>query len=412
MNQLLSAFDFKQYPLAATPRGNLQFDFDVPLALGYLTLLCLGWVMVTTASLDFANHTTGSPYYYTLRQGIFALMGLGVAVAVLAIRSDFWQRHYYAVALVVLALLILVLIPGIGRVVNGSRRWIALPGFTVQVSEFAKWGCIIFFSASLVKRGAEIRKSFKAFCLPVAVIGVVALLLLAEPDFGAAVVVATTSMALIFIAGVPMRFFTPLVAAVLVLGAYAATFEEYRVKRLTSFLDPWAEENVYGSGYQLTQSLIAFGRGEWNGLGLGNSVQKLFFLPEAHTDFVFSIWAEETGFIGCMFVICLFAFVVSRCVNIGRNAAQRGALFQAYYCVGVAVVMGVQALINMGVTSGMLPTKGLTLPFISYGGSSLLICSAMLAVVLRVSYENRVATALAATQRQQAMEELERTHHG
>lgn len=412
MNQLAAVFDFKQYPLSATPRGNLQFDFDLPLALGYLTLLCLGWVMVTTASLDFANHTTGSAYYYTLRQGIFALLGLGVAFAVLAVRSDFWQRHYFAVALVVLALLLLVLIPGIGRVVNGSRRWIALPGFTVQVSEFAKWGCIIFFSASLVKRGAEVRKSFKAFCFPVGVIGLVAGLLLLEPDFGAAVVVATTSMALIFIAGVPMRFFAPLVAAALALGAYAATYEKYRVRRLTAFLDPWSEENVYSSGYQLTQSLIAFGRGEWSGLGLGNSVQKLFFLPEAHTDFVFSIWAEETGFIGCLFVILLFAFVVLRCVNIGRAAAQRGALFQAYYCVGVAVVMALQSLINMGVTSGMLPTKGLTLPFISYGGSSLLVCSAMLAVVLRVSYENRVAMALAATQRQQAIEELERTRHG
>lgn len=410
MNRFNTPFDFRQYPIAATPRGNLQFDFDLPLALGVLALMCLGWVSVTTASLDFAYHTTGSAFYFTVRHAVYVLMALAVASAVLALRSDFWQRHYFTIGFLVLVFLVLVLVPGIGRSVNGARRWLNLPGFTVQVSELAKWGCIIFFSASFVKTGNAIRNRFLAFMLPIVAITVVAGLLLLEPDFGAAVVVMATCMALMFVAGVKMKFFVPLAVGALVSGGFVATFEEYRVKRLMAFRNPWDEDVVYGSGYQLTQSLIAIGRGEWTGVGLGHSVQKLFYLPEAHTDFVFSIWAEETGFLGCLFVIALFAFVVWRCVAVGRDAAQRGALFQAYYCVGVAVVMAIQAFINIGVTSGMLPTKGLTLPFISYGGSSLIICAAMMAVVLRISYENRVALALAATQRQALAQTAEQAH--
>jgi cell division protein FtsW len=283
--------------------------------------------------------------------------------------------------------MLLVLVPGIGRRVNGSQRWIAVAGFTFQVSEFMKIALLFYLSDYFVRYEKELMGSFQSFIKPLAILGVIVLLLLLEPDFGTAVVMIMASLGVVFVAGIPLLRFLLMLMGVLVLGALAVWFEPYRLKRLTTFTDPWAADVKFDSGYQLTQSLIAFGRGEWLGVGLGNSVQKLFYLPEAHTDFVFSIWAEEFGLVGVILVMVLFAVLLYRMIAISMLAYKQRSKFIAYVALGFAMVIGGQALINMGVASGLLPTKGLTLPFLSYGGSSLMMTCWMVGVLLRAYWE-------------------------
>ncbi|HAN29560.1 MAG TPA: putative lipid II flippase FtsW, partial [Haliea salexigens] len=281
--------------------------------------------------------------------------------------------------------------------VKGAQRWLPLGPFTFQPSEFAKLTVVIYMAGYLVRQAREVREQWSGFFKPMGVLALVALLLLAEPDFGATVIVVATSFGMLFLAGMKITHFlsivllSPVVVGALVFAA------PYRMQRLTSFTDPWADP--YGSGFQLIQSLIAFGRGEWLGVGLGNSVQKLFYLPEAHTDFVFSIWAEETGFVGALAVILLFTALIARILWIARQAEAAGQLFGAYVCYGVALVFSGQAFVNMGMSAGLLPTKGLTLPFVSYGGTSLIICCCMLALVLRVGNELPAAAPRAAGKR-------------
>jgi cell division protein FtsW len=280
-----------------------------------------------------------------------------------------------------------VLVPGIGRRVNGSQRWISLGFFTLQVSEFAKVFLVFYLADYFVRCEKQLSGSFKPFIKPMAVLGAVAVLLLLEPDFGTTVVILMASLAVMFVAGIPLLRFLMMMFGTLALGALAVWLEPYRLKRLTTFADPWADDVKFQSGYQLTQSLIAFGRGEWSGLGLGNSVQKLFYLPEAHTDFVFSIWAEEFGLVGVLVVMALFALLLYRALAISLFAYRHHERFVSYMAVGFAVIIGGQAFINMGVASGLLPTKGLTLPFLSYGGSSLLVCCWMVGLLLRAHWE-------------------------
>jgi cell division protein FtsW len=284
-------------------------------------------------------------------------------------------------------LLMIVLVPGIGKEVNGATRWVALGPFSLQGSEFVKLFMMIYMAGYLVRRKEEIETSLFGFVKPLVLLMLIVFLLLGQPDFGAAIVIITAAIGMIFLAGVPYRFFLPLVALCVSSVAIIATLQPYRLARLTAFADPW--EYKFDSGYQLTQALIAFGRGEWIGLGLGNSIQKLFFLPEAHTDFLFSIVAEELGIIGAGLVIFLFAGLVLRGLAIGNTARRQELKFHAYLAYGLSLILGIQASINLGVNIGLLPTKGLTLPFMSYGGNSLIVSCMMVAVILRIDYETR-----------------------
>ncbi len=357
-------------------------NLDPLLSLTGLALLLVGLVAISSASIEYADWHFQNPWFHAIRHVIYIALALMAATVTYLIPQDWWSRSGAALLLAALSLLILVLLPGIGKDVNGSQRWLPLGPFTLQPSEFAKLAMVVYLAGYLVRQAEAVRSSWQGFLRPMAVLGFVALLLMAEPDFGATVIVAGTALGMLFLAGARLLHFVT-VLALSVGGLVALVLSApYRVQRLTAYTDPWADP--FGSGFQLIQSLIAFGRGEWLGVGLGNSVQKLFYLPEAHTDFVFSIWAEETGFVGASLVIGLFAALIGRILWVGRQANLAGQAFGAYLCFGVALVFSGQAFVNMGVSSGLLPTKGLTLPFISYGGTSLIVCCCMLAMVLRV----------------------------
>jgi cell division protein FtsW len=352
-----------------------------------LVLLLTGIVMVTSASLHVAESTTGNAFFFSEHQAAYLLLGLVVAAGVYFLVSLEWLRQLRFVALAVaFGTLVAVLIPGIGLVVNGSRRWINLGLFTVQASEIVKLCFVIYLAGYIETRKQELRHDWKVFSGPIAVLGLLAVLLLLEPDFGAVVVLGICTLGMLMMAGVPIRYFIMLASGVLLAGALVAVAEPYRVARLMSFLDPWSDQ--YGSGYQLTQSLIAFGRGHWFGAGLGNGVQKLFYLPEAHTDFVFAVLAEELGLVGVAAVLGVFVCLGYSLFRLGWQLQQHGSSHSAQLVYGIAMIICSQAFINMGVTMGILPTKGLTLPFVSYGGSSLIISLVMLALALRAAAEH------------------------
>ncbi len=359
--------------------------FDGVLLLLWLALMSIGLVMIASSSIAFATEQYGDPWFFTNRHLVYIVLGLGLACAVALVPVRLWQQYSGWLLVAVIGFLILVLVPGIGKEVNGARRWIDLGLISVQVSEVAKFSAVLFFASYFARRHQELYTGWRGFAKPVLVIGFLTLLLLLEPDFGSAVVLSATAFAMMFIAGVKLRHFLLLAVAAVAALALVAVTSPYRMQRLITFLDPWADQ--FNTGYQLTQSLIAFGRGEWFGLGLGNSLQKLFFLPEAHTDFIFSILAEEFGLVGVVCVLGLFAALIYRIFTIARANLSVGKLFAAFATFGVAILMTFQVFINIGVASGLLPTKGLTLPFISYGGSSLLIGCALMAFVLRVDWE-------------------------
>ena len=352
-----------------------------------LALMLVGLVAISSASIEYADLNYSSTTFHTVRHLIYLAVALIGAVAVYRVPLKFWQETGWVWLFIALALLILVLIPGIGREVNGSQRWLPLGPFTLQPSEFAKLAMVVYLAGYMVRREHEVRHEWQGFLKPMAVLFAATLLLMVEPDFGATVIVVGSAFGMLFLAGVKLGHFLVVLAGALGALMVLVVSEPYRVKRLTAYTDPWADP--YNTGFQLTQSLIAFGRGEWFGVGLGNSVQKLFYLPEAHTDFVFSIWAEETGFAGALVVIALYVALIGRILWVGRSAQLAEKPFGAYLCYGVALVFSGQAFINMGVSSGLLPTKGLTLPFVSYGGTALIVCCAMLALVLRVDREMR-----------------------
>ncbi len=358
---------------------------DKPLLLSVLALISLGLVMVFSASVGFADYGYKDGFYFLKRHAAYLCISLCVALPLLWVPLHLWYRHAGLALLGSIVLLVAVLLPGIGHEVNGSSRWLRAGPLTVQVSELAKVAVVIFIAAYLQRRHLMLREQWQDFAKPLAIMGLVAVLLLLEPDFGSTMVIGATVMAMLFLAGVRLGQFLALVvlgiAGVLVL----IVTSPYRFERMTGFLDPWADQ--YQSGYQLTQSLIAFGRGEWWGVGLGNSVQKLFYLPEAHTDFIFAIFAEEFGLGGVLVMLALFITLIARILMIGRAAADRQQWFVAYAVFGFAIMLAGQIFINLGVTSGLLPTKGLTLPFVSYGGSSLLISSVIVALVLRAGME-------------------------
>lgn len=360
---------------------------DVPLVALSIALILIGLVAISSASIEYAQINYNSTWFHTFRHLIYMVVAAVCAVVVYRIPLKFWEDTGWVWLFVALGLLILVLIPGVGREVNGSQRWLPVGPFTLQPSEFAKMAMIIYLAGYMVRREHEVRNEWQGFLKPMAVLFAATLLLMVEPDFGATVIVAGSAFGMLFLAGVKLGHFLLVLAGALGALLVLVVSEPYRVKRLTAYTDPWADP--YDTGFQLTQSLIAFGRGEWFGVGLGNSVQKLFYLPEAHTDFVFSIWAEETGFLGALLVILLYAALIGRILWVGRAAQLAAYAFGAYVCYGVALVFSGQAFVNMGVSSGLLPTKGLTLPFVSYGGTSLIVCCAMLALVLRIDQQVR-----------------------
>jgi len=362
-------------------------DLDFPLLAGCLGLLGLGLVMIASASSEVAAAQTGSPLYHMIRHLIYMVIGLGAAGVVLMVPMSIWQRYGWIMLLAAFALLVLVLVPGIGREVNGARRWIGFGAFNVQPSEIAKVFVVVYLAGYLVRRQEEVRESWAGFFKPFVVLLPMAGLLLLEPDFGATVVMMGSAMAMLFLGGVGMLRFGLMVALAVGAVFVLVQTQEYRLQRLITFTDPWADQ--YGSGYQLTQALIAFGRGEWFGVGLGNSIQKQFYLPEAHTDFVFSVLAEELGFVGALATLALFVFVSVRALYVGLWAERAKQFFSAYVAYGLAFLWIGQFLINIGVNTGLLPTKGLTLPFLSYGGSSLVICCVSLALLLRIEWERR-----------------------
>lgn len=362
-------------------------DVDFPMLAGCLALLGLGLVMIASASSEVAAAQSGNTLAMMIRHLVYLVLGLGACVVTMLIPVATWQRLGWLMLAGAFGLLILVLVPGIGREVNGSMRWIGFGMFNVQPSEIAKVFVVIFLAGYLIRRQQEVRESWMGFFKPFIVLLPMAGLLLMEPDFGATVVMMGAAAAMLFLGGVGLFRFTLMVAL-----AFGAVFvlvqaQPYRMARLITFTDPWSDQ--FGSGYQLTQALIAFGRGEWLGVGLGNSVQKQFYLPEAHTDFVFSVLAEELGVVGSLVTVGLFVFVSLRAMYIGMWAERAKQFFAAYTAYGLAFLWIGQFLINIGVNVGLLPTKGLTLPFLSYGGSSLIICCASLGLLLRIEWESR-----------------------
>ena len=365
-------------------------EYDRSLAWAALLLVVTGLLMVYSASTSTAEascYTGQNPAYYLLRHAALLAVSLAAAIGVFLLPVRFWQQAAPWLFLGCLALLVCVLIPGIGREVNGARRWINFYAVSVQPSEAAKLAAVLYAADYTVRKHA-VMKNFRRGLLPMlGVMLIVAWLLLREPDFGALVVIALTAFGILFLGGMNGRHFAALVGMLAIGFAGLVLSSPYRMQRIFGFMDPWADP--LGKGYQLSHALIAFGRGEWLGVGLGGSIEKLHYLPEAHTDFLLAVIGEELGLAGVAAVIALFVWIVLRAFVIGRQAAMRERHFHALVAQGIGIWIGFQALINMGVNMGLLPTKGLTLPLMSFGGSGLVVNCVAIAILLRIDWENR-----------------------
>lgn len=363
------------------------FSYDYPLLLTIVAIIFSGLLLLASASLAISEQHFHTPFHFFYHQVIYLIIGTAVAIFIMRIPLNFWEQIGGYLLIISMLLLIIVLIPGIGREVNGSIRWIGVGPIAIQVSEFTKFAVIIYIAGYLFRRQTEVQKSALGFIKPFVLIAIIATLLLLEPDFGAIVVITLAVLGMLFLAGARLwQFIILLIVAGAALGMLAIS-SPYRLARLTAFLNPWA--HPFASGYQLTQSLIAFGRGGIFGVGLGSSIQKLFYLPEAHTDFLFAVLAEELGIIGQLAILGLFAFLVGRTMYLGRRAHQASETFAGYLAYGWGLLLGLQVIINVGVNVGILPTKGLTLPFMSYGGSSMLANCAIAALLLRIGHETK-----------------------
>jgi len=370
--------------------GRRDSSLDQVLLWSAILLLSIGLVMVYSASIAMADaerFTGFRPSYFLVRHGIYLAVGVAVGLAFFRVPLWLWQKASPWLFLAGVATLAAVLIPGLGREVNGSRRWIPLGVATFQPSEVMKLFVVLYAADYTVRKAAFMHDFRKGFLPMFGVMTIIAFLLLREPDFGALVVVTTIAMTILFLGGLNWRLFASL--AVLLALAFVGLIlsSPYRLQRILGFMDPWSD--AYCKGYQLSHSLIAFGRGEWVGVGLGASVEKLFYLPEAHTDFLLAVIAEELGFFGVATVITLFLFLVHRAFAVGRQAASLERYYAALVAQGIGVWLSVQAFINMGVNMGLLPTKGLTLPLLSFGGTGIVVNCMALAILLRIDWENR-----------------------
>ncbi|PID54955.1 MAG: putative lipid II flippase FtsW [Gammaproteobacteria bacterium] len=359
--------------------------FDRTLLVVVALLLVVGWIVTTSASMDFAADRLGAPWHYAIRHLLYIGIALAAGVATFILPLSVWQKVGGIALLVVVALLLIARIPGIGLAQLGAQRWINLGFITLQPSECAKFAMVVFMAGYLTRREYQVRNEWQGLMLPVLVLALLSALVLWSNDFGSTLIIAAVTMGMLFLAGVNLRYFSVLLGVVLSALVVAVILEPYRLRRLGSYVDPWAQP--FGDGFQVVQSLIAFGRGEWLGVGLGNSIQKLSYLTQAHTDFVYAIWAEETGFVGAVAVVALFVVLVGRILLTARKALAARQIFGMHLCYGVAMLFAGQAFINMAVSAGLVPAKGLTLPLISYGGNSLIVSACLLALVLRTHYE-------------------------
>ncbi len=358
---------------------------DKVLLVTVLALLVYGLLMVTSASMVISDRIYSYPFHYFFRQAVYIVIGIVLAFFAWRVPLIVWRKASGYLVVAGLVLLVLVLIPGIGRSVNGSRRWINLVVITLQVSELMKLFMVLYLARYIERFQDEIQMQWKGFIKPLVLMLLTAALLLLEPDFGTAAVIIMTGLVMLYLSGA--RLWPFIILMLLVAGGLGllAVTSPYRLARLTTFLNPW--HSPFGAGYQLTQSLIAFGRGGVFGVGLGNSIQKLFYLPEAHTDFVFAVIAEELGLVGELLLIALFVILIVRIFRLGARAYALGSLFESFMAYGMGTWLALQAFINMGVNAGILPTKGITLPFISYGGSSMLVNCVVVGILLRLSFE-------------------------
>jgi cell division protein FtsW len=366
-------------------RLKTELKLDLVLVTLVLVLLLGGFVILASASITISDNATGNPFFYLERQLLAAAIGIAAGAFCLFVPMSVWQSLGFLMLLVGLALLCIVLVPGVGYEVNGATRWVRFGIMNLQVSEPARLCLFIYLAGYVVRQQKSLREEFVGFLRPMLVLSLACALLLAEPDFGAAIVLLATALVMLFVAGARIRDFILFFSAAVIAVVALTLTSPYRVNRLTGFLDPWADP--YNSGFQLTQSLIAIGRGEWLGVGLGDGVQKLFYLPEAHTDFVFAVFAEEFGLLGSVVLITLFLALLWRVFKLAMRAADSERFFEAYLAIGLGTWLGLQAFINVGVNMGLLPTKGLTLPLISYGRSSLIVAMIAIGLLLRIHHE-------------------------
>ena len=370
-----------------------MMDYDQLLVWAVLSLMLIGLVMVYSASITLADgpkYANYSSNFFLIRHVISLVIAIGVGIWAFKIPTKVWDRYSPVIFGFTVLLLIAVLIPGVGKGVNGAKRWIPLGLMNFQPSELMKFAAVIFAASYTVQR-QEYLHSFVKGMLPMGIaVALVGGLLMAEPDMGAFVVVALIAFGILFLGGINAKLFGGLILVGLMSGATMIALSPFRRGRMLAFMDPWQVDNAANKGYQLTHSLMAFGRGEWFGLGLGGSVEKLHYLPEAHTDFIMAVIGEELGFVGVVVMIFLFYWIVRRAFLIGRTALQLDRSFAGLAAKGVAIWIGWQAFINMGVNLGLLPTKGLTLPLVSYGGSGILMNAVAVAMLLRIDFENRI----------------------
>ena len=369
----------------ATRRDDSAGRYDPVIVLAALGLASLGVVMVASSSIAIADGQHVGPFYYLIRHLIFLALGLGVCGALMRVPLEWFERNAFVLLLFAVILLLLVFVPGIGMRINGARRWVRLGVVGFQSVEAVKLLFIFYLASYLVRQHNSVQARFFGVIKPVCVAVALVALLLLQPDFGSAALIIAVSIGMLWLGGARMRNLLYLAVPLMPAIAWAALTSDYRIKRLTSFLDPW--QHPFDDGFQLTQALIAVGRGEWLGVGLGASVQKLFYLPEAHTDFILAVIAEELGFAGILLVLILFGVLVGRALTLGLRAVERGQRFAGFVAFGIGLCIGLQALVSIGVNLGVLPTKGLTLPLISSGGSSVLMTCAAIGLLLRVSFE-------------------------
>jgi cell division protein FtsW len=363
-----------------------------PLLVTMLILMVTGLLMMTSASVEISSSKYGDSLFHFKRQILFAFLGVISIGITMLIPLHLWKRFSGFFLFGSYFLLVLVLIPGVGKEVNGSSRWLDLGFFNLQPSELAKVFIVLYIAVFLERHIVEVQQSWSGFLKPMMIIAAAVVLLHFEPDHGAMVILLLTAFCMIFLAGAKLYRFVIMLSLCIGAITYLAVMKPYVIARFSSFLDPWSEQNVYDGGYQLTQALIAFGRGEWFGVGLGNSIQKLYFLPEAHTDFVLAIIGEELGLIGVAFVVALFCVLVYLAISVGKKALDQELLFEGFLAYGLALLFAGQAIINIGVNISLLPTKGLTLPFLSYGGASLIVSCFMVALLVRIQFETEQAS--------------------
>ncbi|WOH35829.1 cell division protein FtsW [Thalassotalea fonticola] len=363
-----------------------QVTFDRGFIVIALAMYLIGLIMVASSSMPIGEKLFNNPFHFVIRHAIYIVMSLFIAAIALRVEMHHWQKSSWVLLLLAMFLLVAVLI--IGRTVNGSTRWIMVGPINIQAAEPAKLFFFCYLSAYLVRRRDEVMDNFKGFFKPLLVLFLLAVLLLLEPDLGTVIVMGATALGLLFLAGAKLWQFIAIVVVVLSAFVMLVIFEPYRLRRVTSFLDPWQDE--FGSGYQLTQSLMAYSRGEFFGQGLGNSVQKLDYLPEAHTDFVMAVVGEEFGFIGIVFLLGLCLTLVIKALLLGKRALEKEKYFEGFFAYAIGIWMSFQAAVNVGASAGIFPTKGLTMPLISYGGSSMIVMTLAIVVLIRIDHELRL----------------------